>query len=47
MRPLLDLIGAGRLKPDYIISHHLKLEEAARAYELFDSREATKVVLTP
>jgi len=47
MRPLLDLIQAGKLKPDTIISHHMKLEEAEEAYRMFDAREATKIVLTP
>jgi len=47
MRPLLDLIVAGRLKPDGIISHRMKLEEGKEAYRIFDAREATKIVLTP
>jgi threonine dehydrogenase-like Zn-dependent dehydrogenase len=47
MRPLLDLIAAGRIKPDAIISHRMKLEDAAEAYRMFDAREATKIVLTP
>jgi len=47
MRPLLDLIAAGRLKPEAIISHRMKLEQAEEAYRIFDAREATKIVLTP
>jgi len=47
MRPLLDLIAAGRLKPETIISHRMKLDQAADAYKMFDAREATKIVLTP
>ena len=47
MRPLLDLIAAGRLAPDKIISHRMKLDEAEEAYRMFDAREATKIVLTP
>ena len=47
MRPLLDLIAAGRLRPDLIISHRMKLDQAAEAYMMFDAREATKIVLTP
>jgi alcohol dehydrogenase len=47
MRPLLDLIAAGRLKPDSIISHRMKLDDTAEAYRMFDAREATKIVLTP
>jgi threonine dehydrogenase-like Zn-dependent dehydrogenase len=47
MRPLLDLIAAGRLQPEKIISHRMKLEQAEEAYRMFDAREATKIVLTP
>jgi threonine dehydrogenase-like Zn-dependent dehydrogenase len=47
MRRLLDLIAAGRLDPAQIVSHRMKLEEGVRAYEMFDSREATKILLTP
>lgn len=47
MRPLLDLIAAGRLKPESIISHRMKLDDAEEAYRLFDAREATKIVLKP
>jgi threonine dehydrogenase-like Zn-dependent dehydrogenase len=47
MRPLLDLIAAGRLQPDRIISHRMNLDDAEEAYRLFDNREATKIVLRP
>jgi 2-desacetyl-2-hydroxyethyl bacteriochlorophyllide A dehydrogenase len=47
MRPLLDLIAAGRLKPELIISHRMKLDQTEEAYRMFDKREATKIVLTP
>lgn len=47
MRPLLDLIAAGRLHPERIISHRMKLDQAEEAYRIFDAREATKIVLTP
>jgi threonine dehydrogenase-like Zn-dependent dehydrogenase len=47
MRPLLDLIAAGRLHPEMIISHRMKLDQAEEAYRMFDAREATKIVLTP
>jgi threonine dehydrogenase-like Zn-dependent dehydrogenase len=47
MRPLLDLIAAGRLQPEKIISHRMKLDQAEEAYRIFDAREATKIVLTP
>ena len=47
MRPLLDLIAAGRLHPEKIISHRMKLDDAEEAYRMFDAREATKIVFTP
>ena len=43
----LEMIDSGRAHPDEIISHRMKLDDAARGYELFESREAMKVVLTP
>jgi threonine dehydrogenase-like Zn-dependent dehydrogenase len=47
LRPLLELIAAGRLQPERIISHRMRLGEAEEAYRLFDSRQATKIVLRP
>jgi threonine dehydrogenase-like Zn-dependent dehydrogenase len=47
LRPLLDLVAAGRLQPERIISHRMRLDEAEEAYRLFESREATKIVLRP
>lgn len=47
MQPLLDLIAAGRLHPEKIISHRMKLDQAEEAYRMFDARQATKIVLTP
>jgi 2-desacetyl-2-hydroxyethyl bacteriochlorophyllide A dehydrogenase len=44
---LLGLIASGVLDPTPVITHRLPLAEASEAYRLFDSREATKVVLTP
>jgi alcohol dehydrogenase len=44
---VLGLIEAGRLDPSPLVSHHMKLDRAAEAYELYDNREALKVVLTP
>ena len=43
MRAVTD----GRIDPLPIISHTLPLAEAPKGYELFDRREATKVVLKP
>ena len=44
---VLGLIEAGRLDPSPLVTHHLKLDRVAEAYELYDNREALKVVLTP
>jgi threonine dehydrogenase-like Zn-dependent dehydrogenase len=40
-------VEAGRIDPLPVISHRLSLEDAPRGYELFDRREAMKVVLAP
>ena len=49
MPELLEAIGEGRLRPEAIISHRMKLADAARGYEIFEGREdeCRKVVLTP
>ncbi|MEN1928021.1 zinc-dependent alcohol dehydrogenase [Luteimonas sp. MJ250] len=49
MPELLDAIGEGRLAPEVIISHRMKLADAARGYEMFEAQEddCRKVVLTP
>ncbi|QWT22577.1 glutathione-dependent formaldehyde dehydrogenase [Bacillus sp. NP157] len=46
---LLDFIEEGSLQPDIIISHRMKLADAAKGYEVFDKKEedCRKVVLTP
>jgi threonine dehydrogenase-like Zn-dependent dehydrogenase len=43
----MDELAAGRLDPMPLVSHRLPLEDAPRGYELFDRREATKVLLIP
>jgi threonine dehydrogenase-like Zn-dependent dehydrogenase len=39
----------GALQPDIIISHRMKLADAARGYEMFEEKQddCRKVVLTP
>jgi threonine dehydrogenase-like Zn-dependent dehydrogenase len=46
---LLEFIEDGKLQPDIIISHRMKLADAAKGYEIFDKKEedCRKVVLTP
>ena len=43
----LEQLATRRLDPTPVVTHRLPLEDAAEAYRLFDSREATKVVLSP
>ena len=47
MRQLLDLIEGGKLDPARIVSHRMKLEDGVEAYDMFDQRKATKILLTP
>lgn len=46
---LLNHIENGDLKPEVIISHRMKLADAAKGYEIFDRQEedCRKVILTP
>ncbi len=44
---VLRLVESGRIDPVPVISHRMKLEEAAEAYRIFEAREATKIILTP
>ncbi len=44
---VMALLGSGKLDPTPLVTHHMKLDEAAEAYALFDRREALKIVLTP
>ena len=47
MDEVIELIRDGRIDPKVIISHRLPLDEGPKGYELFDSKEALKVVLDP
>ena len=44
---VLEALVDGRLDPTPLVTHHMKLDEAPQAYEVYDRREALKVVLTP
>jgi 2-desacetyl-2-hydroxyethyl bacteriochlorophyllide A dehydrogenase len=44
---VLAMLATGVLDPAPLVTHHMKLDEAADAYELYDRREALKIVLTP
>ena len=49
MPTLLKAIEEGKLHPNVIISHRMKLSEAAEGYKMFDKKQddCRKVVLTP
>jgi len=44
---VLAMLASGVLDPAQLVTHHMKLDEAADAYEVYDRREALKIVLTP
>jgi threonine dehydrogenase-like Zn-dependent dehydrogenase len=46
-RDAMAEVQAGRMDPLPLVSHRLSLDEAALGYELFDRREALKVLLAP
>ena len=45
--PVLAALSEGRLDPAPLVTHHMKLDQAAEAYDVYDRREALKIVLTP
>jgi 2-desacetyl-2-hydroxyethyl bacteriochlorophyllide A dehydrogenase len=44
---VLALMDAGKLDPSPLVTHHMGLDQASEAYEIYDQREALKIVLTP
>jgi 2-desacetyl-2-hydroxyethyl bacteriochlorophyllide A dehydrogenase len=44
---VLGMLTAGSLDPGPLVTHHMPLDDAADAYQLYDRREALKIVLTP
>lgn len=44
---VLALMQAGILDPAPLVTHHMKLADAADAYRIYDAREALKIVLEP
>jgi len=43
----MQAVADGKIDPLPIISHTLTLDEAPKGYEMFDRREATKILLKP
>jgi 2-desacetyl-2-hydroxyethyl bacteriochlorophyllide A dehydrogenase len=44
---VLAMLEAGVLDPNPLVTHHMKLEDAAEAYAVYDRREALKIVMKP
>jgi 2-desacetyl-2-hydroxyethyl bacteriochlorophyllide A dehydrogenase len=44
---VLAMMAAGVLDPTPLVTHHMRLDEAADAYAVYDRREALKIVMTP
>ncbi len=44
---VLGMLASGALDPTPLVTHHMSLDDAVEAYELYDRREALKIVLTP
>ena len=44
---VLQMLGDGRLDPSPLGTHTMSLDDAPHAYEIFDRREALKIVLRP
>jgi threonine dehydrogenase-like Zn-dependent dehydrogenase len=49
LRPLLEMIGEGKIDTTFLISHRMPLEDAPKGYKMFKEQqnEVTKVVLKP
>jgi len=45
--PVLEALASGKLDPAPLVTHHMKLDDAPEAYEIYDRREALKIVLEP
>ena len=47
MKPLLERIEKGDIDPTFVITHHMKLDEAPKGYEIFNNKEhnCEKIVL--
>jgi 2-desacetyl-2-hydroxyethyl bacteriochlorophyllide A dehydrogenase len=44
---VLAMLSAGVLDPTALVTHHMNLDQAPEAYEIYAKREALKIVLTP
>jgi threonine dehydrogenase-like Zn-dependent dehydrogenase len=44
---VLEMVRAGRLDPEALVTHEFAIREWRAAYELVESRQAVKIVLIP
>ena len=44
---VLERISSGALDPAPLVTHHMKLDDAPQAYEIYDQHRALKIVLQP
>jgi 2-desacetyl-2-hydroxyethyl bacteriochlorophyllide A dehydrogenase len=44
---VLGMLAAGTLDPTPLVTHHMPLDDAPEGYEIYDRREALKIVLRP
>jgi 2-desacetyl-2-hydroxyethyl bacteriochlorophyllide A dehydrogenase len=44
---VLGMLASGALDPRPLVTHHMPLDDAPEAYDVYDRREALKIVLTP
>jgi 2-desacetyl-2-hydroxyethyl bacteriochlorophyllide A dehydrogenase len=44
---VLAMMAGGVLDPTPLVTHHMSLSDAPEAYEVYDRREALKIVMTP
>jgi alcohol dehydrogenase len=44
---VLGMLAAGTLDPTPLVTHHMRLDDAAEGYAAYDRREALKIVLHP
>jgi S-(hydroxymethyl)glutathione dehydrogenase/alcohol dehydrogenase len=44
---VLAMMAGGLLDPTPLVSHRMSLTDAPEAYDVYDRREALKVVMTP
>ena len=45
--PVLSALADGSLDPAPLVTHRMSLDDASEAYEIYDRREALKIVLSP